>query len=72
MLTASCPGRGSIDSLISLKGILQRAVTDGQIPHNPALDLDRDEPLKLPRTAPSMLYLNRHDALRYPAACPGC
>jgi integrase len=36
------------DSLIPLKGILQRAVTDGHIPNNPALDLDRDEPLKLP------------------------
>jgi integrase len=59
------------DSLIPLKGVLQRAVTEGQIPHNPALDLDRDEPLKLPRTAPSMLYLNRHDALRYIAASPG-
>ncbi len=58
------------DSLIPLKGVLQRAVTGGQILANPALDVDRDEPLKLPRAAPAMLYLNRHDALRYLEACP--
>jgi integrase len=58
------------DSLIPLKGVLGRAVRDGEIPANPALDLDRDEPLKLPREAPSMLYLNRDDVHLYLAACP--
>ncbi len=58
------------DSLIPLKGVLHRAVRDGVIPHNPALDIDRDEPLKLPRDEPSMLYLNRDDARRYLDACP--
>jgi integrase len=58
------------DSLIPLKGVLGRAVRDGVILANPALDLDRDEPLKLPREAPSMLYLNREDTHRYLAACP--
>jgi len=58
------------DSLIPLRQILGRAVRDGQLPNNPALSTDPDDPLELPYEQPPMLYLSRADALRYLTACP--
>ena len=36
---------------------------------NPAENADRDDPLELPYERPTMLYLNREEALRYLDAC---
>lgn len=57
------------DSLIPLRQILGRAVRDGVLATNPAVNADRDEPLELPYERPTMQFLNRHDARRYLDSC---
>ncbi|MGH2974097.1 MAG: tyrosine-type recombinase/integrase [Solirubrobacterales bacterium] len=59
------------DSLIPLRQILGRAVREGVLARNPAENSDRDAPLELPYERPTMLYLNREDALRYLEGCKG-
>ena len=58
------------DSLIPLRQILQRAVADGLVSHNPANSRERDAPLELPHEPPTMRYLTREEAHRYLAASP--
>jgi integrase len=57
------------DSLIPLRQILGRAVRDGVLATNPAVNADRDAPLELPYERPTMCFLNRDDARRYLDAC---
>jgi integrase len=57
------------DSLIPLRQILGRAVRDGAISTNPAANADRDAGIELPYERPTMLHLNRTEALRYLAHC---
>jgi integrase len=56
------------DSLIPLRQILDRAVRDGVMAQNPAAS-SREERLKLPHEAPTMLYLSRTELPIYLAAC---
>ena len=57
------------DSLIPLRQILARAVRDGALSANPALSVDCDSPLELPYERPTMLHLDRRQALMYLDAC---
>ena len=57
------------DSLIPLRQILGAAVREGILATNPAKNDDRDHPLELPYERPTMLHLNREEALRYLDAC---
>jgi len=50
------------DSLIPLRQVLGRAVTEGSIARNPAASADRDDPLELPYERPTMLALTRKQA----------
>lgn len=56
-------------SLIPLRQILGRAVADGAIAKNPAVSVDRDDPVQLPYERPTMHHLNREEARRYLDAC---
>ena len=58
------------DSLIPLRQILGRAVGEGVIARNPAVSVDRDDPLELPYERPTMHFLDRDQARRYLVACP--
>jgi integrase len=57
------------DSLIPLRQILGAAVREGVLGSNPAKNDDRDHPLELPYERPTMLHLNREEAIRYLDAC---
>jgi integrase len=58
------------NSLIPLRGVLDRAVRDGIIVRNPARSVDRDDPLELPYEAPEMRYLRAEEARAYLDAWP--
>jgi integrase len=57
------------DSLIPLRQILGASVREGVLSSNPAKNDDRDHPLELPYERPTMLHLNRGEAVRYLDAC---
>jgi integrase len=57
------------DSLIPLRQILGRAVAEGAIAKNPAVSVDRDDPIELPYERPTMHHLNRDEAHSYLDAC---
>jgi integrase len=57
------------DSLIPLRQILGAAVREGVLGSNPAKNDDRDHPLELPYERPTMLHLNREEAVLYLDAC---